>query len=182
MLRLSITRLLLCTIGLPLVSWCGPAVWLDVPFVKQEKNGCGSASIAMLMRYWAQSRQVMAGAEADPRQIQQALYSEELKGIRGADIESYFRRNGFQPFVFRGDWAELDRHLEKGRPLIACLKESSGASLHYVVVAGIDPAAGILMVNDPARRKLIKVDRQSFEKEWAAAHYWTLLAVPQPAR
>jgi len=38
------------------------------------------------------------------------------------------------------------------------------------------------MVNDPARRKLIKVDRQSFEKEWAAAQYWTLLAVPQPAR
>jgi len=97
-------------------------------------------------------------------------------------MERYFRRNGFQPYVFRGDWAELKRHIGKGRPLIACLKESNGASLHYVVVAGIDPAAGILMVNDPARRKLIKVDRQSFEKEWAAAQYWTLLAVPQPAR
>ena len=182
MLRLRVTRFLFSTFVLALASWCGSAVWLDVPFVKQQKNGCGSASIAMLMRYWAQSRQVTAGAEADPRQIQQALYSEEVKGIRGSDIERYFRRNGFQPFVFRGDWPELDRHLEKGRPLIACLKESYGAALHYVVVTGIDPAAGILMVNDPARRKLIKVDRQSFEKEWAAADYWTLLAVPQPAR
>jgi len=182
MLRLRARRLWFSTIGLALVSWCGSAVWLDVPFVKQEKNGCGSASIAMLMRYWAHSRQVMAGAEADPRQIQRALYSQDLKGIRGADMERYFRRNGFQPYVFRGDWAELKRHIGKGRPLIACLKESNGASLHYVVVAGIDPAAGILMVNDPARRKLIKVDRQSFEKEWAAAQYWTLLAVPQPAR
>jgi len=27
-------------------------LWLDVPFVKQEKNGCGSASIAMVMQYW----------------------------------------------------------------------------------------------------------------------------------
>ena len=136
----------------------------------------------MLMRYWARSRQMVAGAEADPLQIQRALYSQELKGIRGTDMERYFSRNGFQPFVFRGDWAELGKHLEKGRPLIACLKESSGASLHYVVVAGIDPAAGILMVNDPARRKLIKVDRPTFEKEWAAAQYWTLLAVPQPVQ
>src|SRR6476661_10015251 len=86
------------------------AVWLDVPFVKQEKNGCGSASIAMLMRYWAHNRQEVSGAEADPRQIQQALYSRDLKGIRGADMERYFRRNGFQPYVFRGDWAELNRH------------------------------------------------------------------------
>ena len=27
-------------------------VWLDVPFVKQEKNGCGAASIAMVMQFW----------------------------------------------------------------------------------------------------------------------------------
>jgi hypothetical protein len=26
-------------------------VWLDVPFVSQEKNGCGAASIAMVVRY-----------------------------------------------------------------------------------------------------------------------------------
>jgi len=29
-----------------------PGVWLDVPFVKQEKEGCGSASVAMIMQYW----------------------------------------------------------------------------------------------------------------------------------
>ena len=29
-----------------------PGVWLDVPFVKQEKDGCGAASIAMVMQYW----------------------------------------------------------------------------------------------------------------------------------
>ncbi len=29
-----------------------PGVWLDVPFVKQEKDGCGAASIAMVIQYW----------------------------------------------------------------------------------------------------------------------------------
>ena len=46
-------------IALLLLGVCGalfaadlPGVWLDVPFVKQEKDGCGAASIAMVMQYW----------------------------------------------------------------------------------------------------------------------------------
>jgi hypothetical protein len=27
-----------------------PNVWLDVPFVKEEKNACGAASMAMVMQ------------------------------------------------------------------------------------------------------------------------------------
>ena len=37
-----------------------PGVWLDVPFVKQEKDGCGAASIAMVMQYW-QAQQGQSG-------------------------------------------------------------------------------------------------------------------------
>ena len=29
-----------------------PSLWIDVPFVAQVKNGCGSAAIAMVMDYW----------------------------------------------------------------------------------------------------------------------------------
>jgi len=27
-------------------------LWLDVPYVHQEKDGCGSASLAMVLQYW----------------------------------------------------------------------------------------------------------------------------------
>jgi hypothetical protein len=37
------------------------------------------------------------------------------------------------------------------------------------------------LLNDPARRKLLKQDRSDFEKEWSATGQWTLLALPQPA-
>ena len=37
----------------------------------------------------------------------------------------------------------------------------------------------MVMVNDPAQRKLLKQDRSSFEREWSAAGKWTLLALPQ---
>jgi len=52
--------------------------------------------------------------------------------------------------------------------------------LHYVVIAGLDWEQGLVMVNDPAQRKLLKQDRSSFEREWSAAGKWTLLALPQP--
>jgi len=47
-----------------------PGVWLDIPFVKQEKDGCGAASIAMVMQYWQQRGGKPAGQDSDAIQIQ----------------------------------------------------------------------------------------------------------------
>jgi uncharacterized protein YvpB len=53
------------------------------------------------------------------------------------------------------------------------------ASLHYVVVVGIDPEQDVVYLNDAAERKLLKQDRVSFEKQWKAVKQWTLLALPK---
>lgn len=155
-------------------------VWLDVPFIRQEKNGCGAASIAMVMQYWSQ-QQHSSGPQADAAQIQRELYSAKAHGIYAKDLQHYFESQGYQVFAFRGDWGELRENLSKGRPLIVALKPLAGdPSLHYLVVAGIDWQQGIVLVNDPAQRKLLKEDRASFEREWDATGKWTLLAVPKP--
>ena len=39
-----------------LAAATAPGIWLDVPFVKQEKEGCGAASIAMVMQFWQQQQ------------------------------------------------------------------------------------------------------------------------------
>jgi ABC-type bacteriocin/lantibiotic exporter with double-glycine peptidase domain len=145
--------------------------------VKQEKDGCGAASIAMVMEYWRLKQGDAAGEDADPTQIQLALYSAEAHGIYASAVEHYFQAHGFQTFAFRGEWADLQEHLKNGRPLMVALKPD-GSPLHYVVVAGLDPDQGVVLVNDPARRKLLKQDRASFEREWTAAGKWTLLALP----
>jgi uncharacterized protein YvpB len=59
------------------------------------------------------------------------------------------------------------------------LKPGAGAWLHYVVVTGLDWEHKVVIVNDPAQRKLIKRDQSSFEREWSSAGKWTLLALPQ---
>ena len=167
-----------------LVLWVGgnlfgagpPSIWIDVPFVKQPEDGCGAASIAMVMQYWQlkQSRSV-APAVGD---IQRALYSKAAHGIYASDMVGFFQKNGYSTFEFSGEWPDLAQHLQKGRPLIVALKPESMAPLHYVVVAGVDAERQLVLMNDPAQRKLIKEERSRFEREWKGAGRWTLLALP----
>jgi len=157
-----------------------PGVWLDVPFIKQEKDGCGAASIAMVMQYWLNQQGKTLDSSADAPAIQRALFSARDHGIRASDMERYFQQHGFQTFVFTGKWDDLRQHLEKGRPLIAALKPSAlERSLHYVVVVGVDPDENVVLLNDAAQRKLLKQDRADFEKQWSAVGRWTLLALPK---
>jgi ABC-type bacteriocin/lantibiotic exporter with double-glycine peptidase domain len=156
-------------------------VWLDVPFVKQEKDGCGAASIAMVMQYWFKRQDRSDSESVDASEIHRALYQAAARGVYASAMERYFNQRGFRTFAFRGEWDDLLNHLRKGRPLIAALKPpEAGAPLHYVVVVGLDPQAGLVLLNDPARRKLHKQDRADFEKQWSGVNKWTLLALPQP--
>ena len=164
------------------VLWAADsAVWLDVPFVKQEKDGCGAASIAMVLQYWQRQQGRAPDAGADASQIQRALYAPGARGIYASDLERYFGEHGFQTFAFPGQWSDLEHHLQKGRPLIVALKPGRGQPLHYVVLAGVDSQQGFVLKNDPAERKLLKQARSEFEKEWKAAGHWILLALPQSA-
>jgi ABC-type bacteriocin/lantibiotic exporter with double-glycine peptidase domain len=178
---LNIVVFLLC--ASILVRAAGPSgVWLDVPFVKQEKNGCGAASVAMVMQFWQRQQGLPTNAESDAAQIQHSLYSAEAHGIYASALETYFHQHGYQTFAFEGREDDLAQHLGKGRPLIVALKPAQGAPLHYVVVAGLDLNNHLVLLNDPAERKLLKQEFASFQKEWKGAGNWTLLAVPQPER
>ncbi len=162
-----------------LVAAATSGVWLDVPFVKQEKDGCGAASIAMVMQYWQQQQKRSENPNAEYGHIQQALLSRAAHGIFASDMERYFQENGFATFSFTGDWATLNHHLQEGRPLIVSLKPGSHLPMHYVVVAGVNENERVVLINDPAQRKLLKEESPRFEQEWKGAGHWTLLAVPE---
>ena len=159
--------------------------WLDVPFVKQTRNGCGPAAIAMVVAYWQGQGFAALGNGGDPGLIMAAVYSDSAKGTTGSAMRRYFERLGFRAFAFQGDWSDLGRNISQGRPLIVALGEPRAfhpAASHYAVVAGLDTQHGFVLLNDPARRKLLKTDRAEFERAWDAAGRWTLLAVPGQAQ
>ncbi len=165
-----------CWIALLAGTSAGREFWLDVPFIRQARQGCGSACIAMVMAYWDRSTQGRGiDRDAEPV-IYRKLYSPKEQGIRAEAMQQYLQGQGFRVFVFRGSWLDLEEQISKGRPVIVCLEEGR---THYTVVAGIDPEAGVVLLNDPARRKLLKMKRAEFEKGWRGSGNWTLLAVPR---
>jgi predicted double-glycine peptidase len=156
-----------------------PAIWIDVPFISQTKEGCGSAAISMVMQYWANQAGEPASPQMDAAKIQELLYSPRQKGIPASAMEKYFQEQGYRAFAFRGEWSDLKRHLQQGRPLIVCLKASGERGpLHYSVVVGLDERREFVFLNDPAMGKMIRFSREGFQSEWDSAKNWTLLAVP----
>ncbi len=157
----------------------GVNLWLNVPFVKQQKDGCGAAVISMVMQYWQQQQHQPANPNAAYSYIENELYSPRAHGIYASAMEGYFRKNSYRVFAFAGRWTDLSQQLAKGRPLIAAVKPVAGSTeLHYVVVVGLDQPDHIILVNDPQQRKLLKEDQSVFARDWKATGNWTLLAVP----
>jgi predicted double-glycine peptidase len=157
-------------------------VWLDVPFVKQSEDGCGSAAISMVLQYWSAQGVSVDAQRADAAAIQKQLYSPKARGIFASDMENYLNGSGFQVFLLDGSWTDLEKHLKQGRPLIVSLQPGNAkAPLHYVVVTGIDWQHDAVFVHDPARGKLLRIERADFEKQWRSNRNWLLLAVPQKA-
>jgi ABC-type bacteriocin/lantibiotic exporter with double-glycine peptidase domain len=154
--------------------------WVDVPFVAQTSDGCGSASISMVIRYWENKSGQTDPPSANAEKIQAALFSPTAGGIPASMMRKYFQEIGYGVYAFQGEWSDLKHHLEKGRPLIVGLRASvAHGPLHYVVIVGIDSERSYVFVNDPAQQKMLRISREGFESEWSATHNWTLLAVPR---
>jgi predicted double-glycine peptidase len=156
-----------------------PGVWLNVPFVAQKKNGCGAASLAMVMQYWASQRRVWPTRAANEAAIEAAL-DPRAEGISNSAMAEFLKANGYRTFAFAGSWSDLRENLAKGRPLIVAIgPEGAKGPLHYVVAAGLDWVHDFVFVNDPAQRKMMRVARSEFEDEWKATGNWMLLGVPR---
>lgn len=149
------------------LSASGPLI---IPFFHQQKNGCGAASVAMVAHYWKPD------AAPPPEAVYDRLIDAEHKGIQLAAMKSYFEEIGFQAFTLRGEWADLDRHLAKGRPIIVALKAGRSPRLHFAVLTGVDGQH--VWLNDPTRRSTQRTSRARFEKQWSGAEHWMLLASP----
>jgi predicted double-glycine peptidase len=181
-MRIRFFLLLLFAFGAGAIMSASPprGIWIDVPFVAQTKDGCGSASLSMVMQYWAGKMGQAAQPSADVERIQRALYSPAEGGILASGMERYLAESGFRVFAFQAQWEDLRHEIQQGRPLIVSLRASAPShALHYVVVVGIDPERHDLFLNDPAQQKMLRISREGFESEWNPTHNWTLLAVPQ---
>lgn len=155
------------------------SLWINVPFVAQPRDGCGAASVAMVMQYW---NAYLHRADTSAEQvaiIQKQVFTPRLHGATPAALVNYLHHHGYLAFAIQGSWQDIEKQISKGRPLIVALRPSGQRALHYVVIDGIDNDQNRILINDPELRKLMPEGKRQFEKEWSATHEWMLLAVPR---
>jgi ABC-type bacteriocin/lantibiotic exporter with double-glycine peptidase domain len=154
-------------------------VRLEVPFIRQDREGCGAAAAAMVMRYWSAHGAKVSEQASDPGVIRARLHTPSARGIYGTELGRYLEEQGFQVFLVNTTVADLERHLSRGRPLITAIRPRGSRDLHYVVVTGYDRGAGEVILHDSSRGARIREKTDKFDKMWQATGYWTLLAVPR---
>ena len=146
------------------------AIQLAVPFVPQQKDTCGAASLTMVLRYW--------GDEVTHDQIAAAIVEARKPGIAGSRLEAFARARGYFALAYEADAPHLRESLAKGRPLIVALRVGRGLD-HDVVVTGMDPE-GDVTLHDPSLGRDRHMARADFEERWHGAGYWALLVLPRP--
>jgi len=147
------------------------AIQLAVPFVPQQRDTCGAASLTMVMRYW--------GDDVDQDQVAAALVEPGKPGISGSRLEAFARDRGFFALAYGADAAQLKDSLAEGRPLIVALRTGRGLD-HDVVVTGYDSARDEVTLHDPALGRDRRMSMAGFEKRWGGAGHWALLVLPRP--
>lgn len=151
-------------------------VALEVPFVRQQKNGCGAASVAMVMRYWQQHPASAHSEVPSPEEVYARLYEPGLKGIQLAGMKRYLEEHGYRAYTLHGEWTDLADHLSKGRPVIVALKPGSRKPMHFAVVSGATKKD--VLLNDPTKKKAGRMARGKFDAQWSRADRWILVAAP----
>ena len=143
---------------------------LNVPFIPQEDNQCGPASLAMVLHYH------------DAPIVMEALisqvYTPSLEGSLQPALISSCRRNGFVAHVIHGT-ENLLQEVSNGFPVIVL--QNLGLSWcplwHYAVVTGYDVEEDFVLLHSgltPHKQVPFRV----FNRTWSGSRHWGLVVLP----
>jgi hypothetical protein len=141
-----------------------------VPFFPQEKYWCGPAALAMVLGW--------SGLPVTQEEIAAQVYTPGREGTLQSDMVAGARRNG-RLAVPVTRLADLTAELAAGHPVVVL--QNLGLEWfpvwHYAVAIGYDLGAGDLVLHSglDARRVM---PLATFERTWARADHWALLALP----
>ncbi len=152
---------------------------LDLPYVKQQSNYCGPASLSMVMQYF--------GYSTTQEEIAEELGRKEVSkhGVRPGELALYARRRGMRVSARNHVGLEgIFKALENDLPLIAlCRAFPPQRGLHYTIIRGYDLDKEALFIHDPAWPRRKKTLWDDFELRWwipkESYFYFALVVEPK---
>lgn len=148
----------------------GKAIIANVPFVSQEPDFCGPATLAMVFNFW--------GLRVTQEEIAQEIYSTKLKGTLSLEMVLYATRKSFDAEMYNGDLQDIKDKIQHGFPLIVSHREKPEKErVHYLVVFGFDDDKETVYAHSGTKQNL-KMDYNTFLKHWNWADNLTFFIRP----
>jgi tetratricopeptide (TPR) repeat protein len=142
-----------------------------VPFIPQDDYQCGPAALAMVAQH--------AGVQQSLDAWVQQVYLPARQGSLQAEMLAASRRNGLPAYLLAPQLDALLREVAAGNPVLVLqnLAFSFSPVWHYAVVIGFDAGQGSVTLHSGRTDKL-QMPLTTFERTWARADHWAMLALP----
>lgn len=146
----------------------------DVPFYPQEDYECGPAALAMVAG--------AAGVPVRPEALVDQVYLPGRKGSLQLEMLAASRRQGLLAYPLRPHLEAVMHEVAAGNPVLVFqnLALPIYPVWHYAVVIGFDRDRKVVMLHS-GRSERMEMSLFTFERTWARAGYWSMVALP-PAR
>jgi tetratricopeptide (TPR) repeat protein len=143
----------------------------NVPFVAQEDYQCGPAALSMVAQ--------AAGVQQSLQHWVDNVYVPARQGSLQTEMLVASRRAGLPAYVLQPELGALLREVAAGHPVLVLqnLSLSFAPVWHYAVVIGFDRQANQITLHS-GRTQRLPMSLFTFERTWARAGYWAMVALP----
>ncbi|MGA8514321.1 MAG: PA2778 family cysteine peptidase [Burkholderiaceae bacterium] len=143
----------------------------SVPFIAQDDYQCGPAALAMVAQH--------AGVPQSLATWVQQVYVPARQGSLQSEMLAASRRNGLVAYPLAPRLDALLREVAAGHPVLVLQNLAFAFSpvWHYAVVIGFDAAQGSVTLHS-GRTENLHMPLTTFERTWARAEHWAMLALP----
>ena len=142
----------------------------DVPFFAQEEHQCGPAALATVAG--------AAGVALTPEALTEQVYLPGREASLSLELLAASRRNALLPYPLRPRMEDLMQEVAAGHPVLVLqnLAFAWYPLWHYAVVIGFDRERNVLVLRS-GRTQRLEMSLFTFERTWARADHWAMLAL-----
>lgn len=145
-----------------------PVELVKTPFFPQEDHQCGPAALATVLN--------ADGVDIAPERLTPMVFLPGRKGSLQTELIAATRRQGRVAYTLGGEFSDLQREVESGRPVLVLQNLGAGfwPLWHYAVVIGFDPARDAVILRSGRTARQV-MSRTRFLRSWRLAEHWAMV-------
>ena len=138
-----------------------------VPYIRQKREHCGPASLAMVLGHY----NVILSQD----ELAEEFYRKEISGSLNLDLLISARRHGFDAEVPEGSRSLLKKFISRNIPVIVMVRPSPDPEkYHFMVIYGYDDENELFRIHSGKTRDGT-IGYQEFDRIWKPTGKWMLL-------